>query len=114
VRYAGVRRFPIWARVRLLTTSADEVADKSAGRAIRAGEPIPLAQLGRGKEVRAGDTVMVDVKAGGVRLAMEAKAEGSGAAGDVIAVRNPETRRRFQARVEARGRVSVSAAGNNR
>jgi flagella basal body P-ring formation protein FlgA len=57
---------------------------------------------------------MVDVEAGGVRLAMEAKAEGSGAAGDVISVRNPETRRRFQARVEARGRVSVSAAGDKR
>jgi flagella basal body P-ring formation protein FlgA len=42
---------------------------------------------------------------------LEARAEGSGAVGETIFVRNPNSHRRFRARVEGTGRVAVEAAG---
>jgi flagella basal body P-ring formation protein FlgA len=59
------------------------------------------------RDVERGDQVAVEVSSGGARLAFEATAESSGRAGDSIVIRNPANGGMFQARVEAKGKVSV-------
>ena len=150
VRFAGRRRFGIWARAkvavhvrRVLATadlhpdkpitpgevravereesftaepypaSVEEVAGKCPQVAIRAGSAIRAAQLQPARDVLRGDAVVVEVRNGAARLKLEARAEGSGAAGDTIVVQNPESHRRFRARVEGKGLVSVEAPGVN-
>ena len=44
-----------------------------------------------------GQTVTVEVAAEGARLEFEAQAEAAGDTGDVVAMRNPSSRRRFLA-----------------
>ena len=147
VRYAGVRRFSIWARVTVRATarrvvalrdlppgraipadsvelqtrqdipgavdfaqSIDQVAGKWPRTLIRAGTPVRLAPLGAPVEVVRGDTVAVDARSGAAHLQFEARAEESGAAGEMIPVRNPVSHRRFMARVAGKGRVSVDSS----
>jgi flagella basal body P-ring formation protein FlgA len=86
----------------------DEAAGKSARRAIPAGTALRAEWLEPAKVVLRGETVQVEAVHGAARLTMECLAEGSGAVGDVIAVLNPSSQRRFQARVESRGRVVVT------
>jgi flagella basal body P-ring formation protein FlgA len=62
------------------------------------------------RDVMRGDTVRVEVRDGGAHLELEATAEGSGAFGEIISVLNPISKKRFPARVEGKGRVSVDAA----
>ena len=144
VRYAGNRRFSIWARVKVTVTEerivaiADlragqpieagqillqtreefpaigrfarkiaEVAGKWPRTAIRAGTEIRTDALVAAKEVVHGDSVRVDVSAGATHLEFQGVAESSGAVGEIISVRNPESNKRFRARVDGRGRVSV-------
>ncbi|HWC98008.1 MAG TPA: flagellar basal body P-ring formation chaperone FlgA [Candidatus Sulfopaludibacter sp.] len=88
----------------------EEVAGKWPRVAIRAGVEIRIDQLRDPKEVSRGDTVRVDVSAGAAHLELEGVAESAGAVGEVISVRNPISNKRFRARVEAPGRVSVAGA----
>jgi flagella basal body P-ring formation protein FlgA len=147
VRYGGVHRFSIWARVTVRVTagqvvalrdlppgqaipaealevqtreaiggavdfaqSTDQVAGKWPRALIRAGAPVRLAQLGAAVDVARGDTVEVDAQSGAAHLQFEARAEGSGAAGTMIPVRNPVSNRRFMALVRGKGRVSVDGS----
>jgi len=144
VRYGGGRKFPVWARVKVVVATRRVVAtaDLGGGQAIpagkiqaetreefpgpggfaesidqvdgrwlrvpvRAGTAIRLDQLLPAKEVLRGDTVHVEVRCGAARLELEARAEADGALGDTIPVWNPESKKRFHARVEAKGRVTV-------
>jgi flagella basal body P-ring formation protein FlgA len=90
--------------------SIDQVAGKWPRLPIRAGTAIRTDLLENPREILRGETVRVEVRDGGAHLEMEATAEASGASGEIIAVRNPISKRRFQARVEGKGRVSVDAA----
>jgi flagella basal body P-ring formation protein FlgA len=90
----------------------DQVAGRWPRLAIRAGSAIRTDQLEQAREVMRGSTVHVDVRDGAARLELDAVAEASGDAGEFIPVRNPSSGRRFRARVEASGRVSVDAAQN--
>jgi flagella basal body P-ring formation protein FlgA len=74
---------------------------------IRAGSAIRAAMLEKAKEVVRGDTVTVEVFTGAAHLELEALAEGSGAVGETISVLNPDSHKRFPARVEGKGKVSV-------
>lgn len=87
--------------------SAGQVVGKSTRVFIRAGSVIRDDQLEASKEVRLGETVRVDVRNGGAHLKLEARAEASGSLGQMIPVRNPDSQKRFLARVEGKGRVSV-------
>ena len=87
--------------------SAGQVVGRSARIFIRAGSIIRTEQLERSKDVRNGETVRVDVWNGDAHLKLEARAEASGALGQMIPVRNPDSQKRFLARVEGKGRVSV-------
>jgi len=88
----------------------DQVAGYWPRVPIRAGTPIRTDQLEPPKEVMRGSTVHVEVRNGPARLELDGVAEASGAVGDFIPISNPSSRRRFRARVEAAGRVSVDAA----
>ena len=91
--------------------SAGQVVGKSPRVPIRAGSVIRADQLEATTEVRIGETVRVEVWNGAAHLKLEARAEASGALGQMIPVRNPDSQKRFLARVEGKGRVSVGISG---
>lgn len=94
--------------------SINGVIGKWPRQSIRAGEPIRSVWLQAPRAVQNGETVKVAVRSGGAQLELEAQAEGSGAVGEIIYVRNPNSHLRFRARVEGPGRVAVDAAGDER
>lgn len=97
-------RFPFGA---MPLDSIDRVAGKAALRSIRAGEPIFSSALTNPREVERGDTVTVEVTSGSAKLAFDATAESSGHTGEAIVLRNPETGRYFQARIEGKDKVGI-------
>lgn len=90
--------------------STDRVSGQLARTPIRAGTAIRAAQLEAPKEVRNGEMVTVDVWSGGAHLKLEARAEGSGARGQMIPVLNPATQKRFWARVDGKGKMSLDGS----
>jgi flagella basal body P-ring formation protein FlgA len=90
--------------------SVGEVAGKWARIAIRAGSAIRAVDLQVPPEVVCGETVHVEVRDGGALVSLVARAEASGSRGDTIPVSNPTSHRRFRARVEGPGRVSVDSS----
>ncbi len=88
--------------------------EQAAGRRLRgavaAGAPIPLRLLEAPPEVGRGELVRVQSSSGGATVAITARAESSGSTGDTVVVRNPESGKRFRARVEGKGAVSVEDA----
>jgi flagella basal body P-ring formation protein FlgA len=94
--------------------SIAQVIGKTPRSLIRAGCSIRTDQLETPKEVRMGETVRVDVWNGAAHLKLDARAENSGSVGQIIAVRNPDSQKRFLARVEGKGKVSVDGSGAER
>ena len=58
-------------------------------------------------EVQRGEKVQVTVWSGAVLLSFEAQAESTARIGETVILRNPENGRRFVARVEEKGKVSI-------
>jgi flagella basal body P-ring formation protein FlgA len=90
----------------------DQVAGRWPRVAIQAGAPIRTDQLEEPKEVMRGETVHVEVRNGAARLELDGIAETSGSVGQFIPILNSSSKKRFRARVEGKGRVSVDAAPN--
>jgi flagella basal body P-ring formation protein FlgA len=93
-----------------LADAAANIADfagRVTRRPIKAGTVVRKEWLDAPKLVERGETVKVEVISGAARLEAQGIAESSGARGDIISVQNPESKRRFRARVESQGRVSV-------
>jgi flagella basal body P-ring formation protein FlgA len=90
----------------------EEVVGRWPRVAIRAGSPIRTDQLEPARDVVRGSTVRVDVRNRAALLELDAVAEASGSVGAFISIRNPSSGKRFRARVEAPGRVSVDAGQN--
>jgi flagella basal body P-ring formation protein FlgA len=148
VLYCPGRRFPIWARVRILAPTARVVARTAlpagepiaesalestvvtdgiaggvyansigevAGRVprtrIEPGTAIRLSDLSSMPEIRAGDTVQVEVRNGAMRIRTVATAERSGRIGDLIPLTNPESATHFRARVEGKDKVVLVVGG---
>lgn len=107
VRAETVEVFPV------LTKNAPVSADALVGllptRLISAGSEIRPDYLTKPLDVTRGDLVRVEVQMGRAHLVLTARAEANGRAGDTIAVRNPESSRVFQGRVEGKDRVLVNA-----
>ena len=91
-----------------LLSSLEEAAGMIARRAIAAGTPLRTEWLEPAKVVLRGETVEVEAVHGGARLKLDCVAEASGAVGETIAVRNPISQQRFQARVASKGRAVVA------
>ena len=142
--YAGDRRFPIWAKVKLtapmtrliavenlrpnvpinpgqIREEVTEAFPVSPGRettlsridglvpmrAIAAGTEVRAVDVIRPNEVNRGDLVHVEVRKGAARVALTGRAESAGHLGEFVPVRNLESSRIFQARVEGKGSVIV-------
>jgi len=87
--------------------AAGLVVGRAARIAIPAGAVIRLDWLAAAQDVVRGDRVLVEVYSGGAYLKFEATAEASGTVGQVIPVTNPDSQRRFSARVQGKDRVVV-------
>lgn len=147
VRYDNGRRYPVWARVRILAksrrvvaaealkagevirpervrveehegffgggddfASVEEVSGRRLTRSVRPGAPLRRDMVAEAPEVARGDVVRVEAAAGPARVVLEGRAESDGRRGDVVAVRNLVTGKRFRARVEGRGQVRAPVA----
>ena len=97
-------RFP-FGPVPLDSTNA--AIGRAPVRSIESGAVLFGSMLETPREVERGDKVTVEVLNGVATLTFEATAEASGRAGESILIRNPESGRLFQARVEARRRVVI-------
>lgn len=89
----------------------DQVIGKCPRQLIHAGDSVRPAWLEEPKLVLRGDTVKVWVSNGGAQLELDAQAEGSGAVGQTVLVRNPDSGRRFRARITAKDTLVVDAGG---
>jgi flagella basal body P-ring formation protein FlgA len=85
------------------------IANRVPRRVVRAGTIVQTEWLDAPKSVQRGDRVKVEVVNGGARLEIEGIAETGGAVGELIFVQNPDSKRRFRARVESQGHVSVKS-----
>jgi len=90
--------------------SIDQIAGKWPRTLVQAGTLVRRNQLAEPLSVLRGDIVKVEARSGGAHLEFEARAEGSGTNGDLIAVTNPTSHRRFPARIAGKGRVTVEGA----
>ena len=81
---------------------------------------VPLRSLAKGDEVRSdlvappnevnrGEMVEIEVHSGAARLAFIGRAESNGRRGDLIAVRNPDSKALFHARVTGKDKAIVQA-----
>jgi len=112
---------PIEARqVRATTASCFPVPGKDLSSVVEVTGMVPLRAVPAGAELRAeflappndvnrGDTVRLEVRSGGARLALTVRAVSGGRSGDMISVRNPESNRVFQARITGKGTALVEA-----
>lgn len=91
--------------------SPDSLVGQVLSRMIPAGGEIRAAWVTSPNDVNRGDTVEIEVHSGAARLAFTGKAEASGRAGDLIAIRNPTSNRIFQGRVSGKGKATVQADG---
>jgi flagella basal body P-ring formation protein FlgA len=80
-------------------------------RAIAAGAEVRAVDVIRPNEVNRGDLVHVEVRMGAARVALTGRAESAGHMGEFVPVRNLESSRVFQARVEGKGSVTVQLGG---
>ncbi|HEY7335611.1 MAG TPA: flagella basal body P-ring formation protein FlgA [Bryobacteraceae bacterium] len=69
--------------------------------------PVARMPLRPPPDVLRGQKVQVTVRSGAVLLNFEAEAQSTGRAGETVIVLNPESKRRFVARVEEKGKVLV-------
>jgi flagella basal body P-ring formation protein FlgA len=87
--------------------SLESVAGKKPIRTLAPGVVIRPQLLIDPPQVERGDKVDVQVQSGDAHLEFEAEAESPGHIGDLVFLRNPENGRRFQARVEGKGKVAI-------
>jgi flagella basal body P-ring formation protein FlgA len=87
--------------------SMEELQERIPRRSIPAGSVLHREWFTAALQVHSGDTVKVTVTAGAAVIEAAGVAEASGALGDTIMVRNPESAHRFRARIEGKGKVSV-------
>ena len=99
------RRFPFGTAP---IDSVELVAGRKLARAIRPGEPIFASMLIAPFEIERGDKVTVAVSSGGATLGFDAIAETAGRVGGSVLIKTPENGHRFQARVEGKGKVSIT------
>ena len=85
--------------------SAEVAIGRVTRRWIPSGTPVTEGMLQRPRSVARGEPVTVDVKSGTARISFSGTAESAGSVGDIVPVRNPETRRVVRARVTGPGRA---------
>ena len=109
IRAELVEAFPSLTKATPVT--AESLVGLVPTRNISAGSEIKAEYLVRPLDVARGDLVRVEVRLGRAHLNLSGRAESAGRTGDMIAVRNPESSKIFQARVEGKDRVLVGQHG---
>jgi flagellar basal body P-ring formation protein FlgA len=87
--------------------SPDEAVGFATRQALRTGQPLRRADLGRPELVHRDDNVTLVFEVPGILLTTRGKALEAGAEGDVISVLNPQSKRTVQGIVSGSGRVTV-------
>ncbi len=77
-------------------------------RNLKAGEPLPAKRLQPFRMVRRGELVHVVLDQGGIKVSTRGQAMGNGALQDIITVKNPTSKKYYQARVVGPGEVIVT------
>ncbi len=75
---------------------------------LKAGEPLPAKRLKPFRMIKRGELVHVVLRQGGINVSTRGLAMGNGALQDVITVKNPTSKKYYQARVVAPGEVVVT------
>ena len=109
VRLEAYDEFPLQNGI---ARSLEEVVGRVSRRPLRAGLPIHLSDLSEPLQVHRGDLVQVRVISGAARIELEARAETPGRQGDVISLRNLQSDKMFQARVEGKQRAILLAGAS--
>jgi flagellar basal body P-ring formation protein FlgA len=91
-----------------IVRTIDDVAGLAARRALRAGEPLRMADLTKPEIVRRNEAVTLVFEAPGLMLTIKGKALESGAQGDVINVVNIQSKRTVQGTVTGPGQVTLA------
>jgi flagella basal body P-ring formation protein FlgA len=91
----------------VIASSLNEVIGRVPNRSISSSAPIWKAWLQPSYDISRTETVRVEVVSGSARLSFTGRAETSGSHGDVISVKNLQSGKTFQARVERKGSVSL-------
>jgi flagella basal body P-ring formation protein FlgA len=99
-------RFP---ELKSKSATVDQVIGTFPVRTLSEGAEIHLENLSRPNDVNRGDLIVIEAQRGSVRLVFSGRAESAGHTGDLIAVRNPDTQRIFQARICARDKAIVES-----
>ena len=97
-------RFPFDAPA---ITSLDAAAGRRPVRTLASGTAITAAMLLAPHDVERGEKVHVEVLSGGAMLELDATAETAGSAGESIILRNPQSGKRFTAKIQSKGKVLV-------
>lgn len=92
------------------TLRPDEAVGLAARRALREDQPLRSADLMRPQHVQRGAFVTLIYAGTGVSLSLKAKALGAGAAGDLVAVQNLQSKRVVNGVVTGPSEVTVTAA----
>jgi flagella basal body P-ring formation protein FlgA len=100
--------FPLLSRQ---PASLSQIEGRIPVRAIAAGAEVRPDDVKRPNEVDRGDLVHVEVRIGAARLALTGRAESGGILGDMVPVRNLDSSRIFQARIEGKDSVIVQLGG---
>jgi flagella basal body P-ring formation protein FlgA len=93
-----------------ITGSLDEFVGLIPRRQISVGTVVQKQWFSAPPLVKQGDIVKVEVVRGAAKIEADGIAESTGALGETIAVLNPDSKRRFRARIESAGRVSVKGS----
>ena len=88
--------------------SRDRAVGMKARRALRAGQPLRLADLAKPDWVQRDQTVTLTYQTDGIFLTIRAKALDSGSDGDTVSVINTQSKRTVQGVVTGPGQVSVT------
>jgi flagella basal body P-ring formation protein FlgA len=83
-------------------------------RSLRAGEPLTKDDLRSVPLVRSGDVVTVYSRRGGITVRTEARARGTGAAGEIVSLVSLDGRGKFQGRVTGYHAAQIVAIGEER
>ncbi len=75
---------------------------------LKAGEPLPAKRLKPFRMIKRGELVHVVLRQGGINVSTRGLAMGNGALQDIITVKNPTSKKYYQARVVAPGEVVVT------
>lgn len=95
-----------------VVASAADLIGYTPKRTIQPGQPVRSTDIQRPELVAKGAMVTMSVASPGMTLTATGRAVEGGAAGDVIAVMNTQSRRTIQATVIGQNRVEVAAPAN--